>query len=511
MSGQRTAVHRAILSVSDTTGLVDLARRLAVAEVELIASGGTAAMLAEAGLDVTPVADVTGSPEILSGRVKTLHPAVHGGILADPARPEHLADLEEYGIGLIDLVVVNLYPFAETVARPEAGNDEAIEQIDIGGVALIRAAAKNHSRVGVVVSPDDYDEVVSAVEQGGLEDELRRRLAKRAFFHTAGYDAAILRWLERGSEMPETIVLALERFAGLRYGENPHQEAAIYRISGAEPWWSRAKVLQGKEMSFNNYADASAAWRLVWAFSDPAAVIVKHTNPCGVAVRSAIDGAYRAAWDCDPLSAFGGVVALNRPLDVATSERMSESFLEVVIAPEVEPAAAGRLSERKGLRVVVAPRPDGEVLDLRSVEGGFLAQTQDRVDLRSPDWKTVTSREPTSDEWSDLEFAWTVAAHTKSNAIVIAIDGTAVGIGAGDQSRVGAAERAVRRADHRARGGVAASEALFPFRDGIDTLAAAGVAAVIEPGGSVRDQEVIAAAEEHDMALVFTGSRHFLH
>jgi phosphoribosylaminoimidazolecarboxamide formyltransferase / IMP cyclohydrolase len=511
MNGQRTAVHRAILSVSDTTGLVDLARRLATAEVELIASGGTAAMLAEAGLDVTPVADVTGSPEILSGRVKTLHPAVHGAILADPARPEHLADLEEHGIGLIDLVVVNLYPFAETAARPEADDDEVVEQIDIGGVALIRAAAKNHARVGVVISPDDYDEVASAVEQGGLDDELRRRLATRAFFHTAGYDAAILDWLQGDSAVPETMALALERFAGLRYGENPHQQGAIYRISDAEPWWSRARVLQGKEMSFNNYADSSAAWRLVWAFPDPAAVIVKHTNPCGVAVRSSIDDAYRAAWDCDPLSAFGGVVALNRPLDQATADRMRESFLEVVIAPEVEPAAADRLAERKGLRIVVAPRPDDGGLELRPVEGGFLAQTLDRIDRRGPDWKTVSSRQPTSDEWSDLEFAWTVVARTKSNAIVIAIDGTAVGIGAGDQSRVGAAERAVRRADHRGHGGVAASEALFPFRDGIDTLAAAGVTAVIEPGGSVRDQEVIAAAEEHGMALVFTGRRHFLH
>ncbi len=457
------------------------------------------------------MAELTGSPEILSGRVKTLHPAVHGGILADPGRPEHLEDLEKHGIGLIDLAVVNLYPFAETVARPGIGHDEAVEQIDIGGVALIRAAAKNHARVGVVVSPDDYEEVAVAVEQGGLDDPLRRRLARRAFFHTARYDAAILGWLEGESAVPETLVLPLERVAGLRYGENPHQDGAIYRISGRDPWWSNADLLQGKEMSFNNYADAAAAWRLVWAFPEPGAAIVKHTNPCGVALRPSMDAAYRAAWDCDPLSAFGGVVALNRPLDAATAERMGESFLEVVIAPEVEPAAASTLAERKGLRIVVAPPPTGDGMELRSIEGGFLAQTADQVDLRGPDWKAVTSRQPTPEEWSDLEFAWTVAAHTKSNAIVIATDRTAIGIGAGDQSRVGAAERAVLRADHRAAGGSAASEALFPFRDGIDTLAAAGVTAVIEPGGSVRDQEVIAAAEEHHMALVFTGKRHFLH
>ena len=506
----RVPVRRALISVFDKTDLVPFVGSLAAAGAEIVSSGGTARVLEDAGLGVTRVADVTGSPEILGGRVKTLHPKIHGGILADPSDAEHRADLEHHGVEAFQLVVVNLYPFEATVALDDVTDRQAIENIDIGGPAMIRAAAKNHAHVGVVTSPDQYAQVVAAVEQGGLDDELRRELARAAFYRTAAYDAAILRWMEP-DELPARLVLPLERRSILRYGENPHQAAAAYREAGEDGWWTSAVQLQGKEMSFNNYVDTEAAWRLAWEFEDPAAVVVKHTNASGVAVADSLVEAFGAAWECDPLSAFGSVVSLNRPLDGPTAEAIGEVFVEVVIAPEVTPAAVDTLAGRKNLRVLVAPAPHPGGIDLRRLDGGFVAQTRDGISEGPDDWRVMTSRPPTSDEWSDLELAWVVAAHTKSNAVVIARDGAAVGVGAGDQSRVGAAERAVARAGDRAVGAAAASDAFFPFRDGIDMLAGAGVRAVIEPGGSIRDEEVIVAAEQAGITLVFTGRRHFRH
>ncbi len=507
----RVPVRRALVSVSDKTGLADLCRSLHQAGVEIVSSGGTAAALADAGVPVVLASSVTGSPEILGGRVKTLHPRIHGGILADHDDPAHREDLQREGIAPFELVVVNLYPFRATAARQGASPAEVVEHIDIGGPAMIRAAAKNHRWVGVVTSPADYEEVAREVAAGGLDGRLRQRLAQRAFFHTSSYDAAIVAWMGQDETLPEHLVLALERAVGLRYGENPHQPGALYRVEGEQGWWGEATFVQGKAMSFNNYADADAAWRMVSAFPDPGAVVVKHTNACGVAVRPDLAAALSAAWECDPLSAFGGVVALNRTLDLPTAQALAEVFVEVVVAPAVNQEAGAVLAGKENLRLLAAPAPVGQGLDLRRIDGGLLAQPRDAVEGSRAGWKVVSSREPTAAEWDDLEFAWTVAAHTKSNAIVVARGRAAVGIGAGDQSRVGASERAVRGAGERAQGAVAASEALLPFRDGLDTLAAAGVTALVEPGGSRRDDEVIAAAEEHGMGLVFTGRRHFLH
>ncbi len=502
-------VRRALVSVWDKTGIVDLARRLTAAGVEIISSGGTAAALTRAGIPVTAVSEVTGVTEVLGGRVKTLHPMIHAALLADLGEPGHRADLERMGIEPIQLVVSNLYPFEQTVADPEVTEAEAIEQIDIGGPTMVRAAAKNHAWVGVVTGPEQYEEVAAAVEAGGLDDDLRRRLARIAFFRTASYDAAIVGWMERAEELPARMVLPLERRTVLRYGENPHQAGALYHQAGLPSWWARAAQLQGKDMSFNNYVDADAAWSLVHEFSDPACVVVKHTNPCGVAESPSLDEAFQRAWAGDPLSAFGSVVACNRPVDEATARAM-EGFIEVVVAPEFTAEARPVLAARKNLRLIAASPPSHAGHDLRRIDGGFVVQTWDRVET-GRGWTVAGTRAPTDAELADLRFAWKVVAHTKSNAVVIATDGQAVGIGAGDQSRVGASERAVRQAGNRAQGAVAASDAFFPFRDGIDALAAAGVTAVVEPGGSRRDPEVIAAADEHGIALVFTGRRHFRH
>jgi phosphoribosylaminoimidazolecarboxamide formyltransferase/IMP cyclohydrolase len=504
------AVQRALISVSDKAGLAAFAGRLVAAGVEIVSSGGTAAQLSAEGIPVTTVANVTGAPEILGGRVKTLHPAIHGGILADIGSDEHRRDLESRDIRPFQLVVVNLYPFEETVAHGGSGA-EAVEQIDIGGPAMIRAAAKNHEWVGVVVSPARYDEVATAIETGGLTSELRRSLATEAFFRTAAYDAAIVAWLEGDEPLPGRLVLPLERAEELRYGENPHQAAALYGRPGGSGWWRSARTVQGKAMSFNNYADAEAAWRLVNDLPTPAAVIVKHTNACGVAAAADLSRAFRAAWDCDPLSAFGGVVALNGPLDSGTAAQVAEYFVEVVIAPGISEEAAAALAAKKNLRMLTAPPPRTADVDVRRVEDGLLVQERDGVAGGGDQWQVMSARAPTEAEMAGLRLAWTVAAHTKSNAIVVAKEGAAVGIGAGDQSRVGAAERALVRAGDRADGAVAASDAFFPFRDGVDVLAAAGVSAVIEPGGSVRDGEIVAACDDHDMALVFTGRRHFRH
>jgi phosphoribosylaminoimidazolecarboxamide formyltransferase/IMP cyclohydrolase len=504
----RVPVERALISVHDKTGLIEFASTLGGAGVEIVSSGGTAAALEAAGLAVVRVEAVTGAAEMLGGRVKTLHPSIHGGILANLGDPNHRADLEGRAISPFQLVVVNLYPFEETVGRAGVTEAEAIEQIDIGGPAMVRAAAKNHAWVGVVTDPGQYDEVGAAVTAGGLDADLRRRLAAAAFFRTASYDAAIVEWLHPG-DLPERAVVALERQDTLRYGENPHQGGASYRQVGRSSWWADAILTQGKAMSFNNHLDAEAAWRLVNRFEEPAVVIVKHTNPCGVAIAESAPDAYARAWECDPLSAFGGVVGINRPLDADTARQIVDRFVEVVVATAVEESAAAILAAKPNLRVLVASPPAGNDVDFRRVEGGFVAQPRDSVG--GEEWTVVSERRPSETEMTDLRFAWTVAVSTKSNAIVVAAGGAAVGVGAGDQSRVGAAERALARAGARAQGAVAASDAFFPFPDGPEALAAAGVTAIIEPGGSVRDDEVIAAADAAGVALVFTGRRHFLH
>jgi phosphoribosylaminoimidazolecarboxamide formyltransferase / IMP cyclohydrolase len=491
-------VRRALISVSDKTGLTGFARRLADAGVEIVSSGGTARHLVDAGIPVTYVDDVTGAPEMLGGRVKTLHPNIHGGILADLDDPAHLDDLAARGIEPFQLVVVNLYPFEE---------ESSIEQIDIGGPTMIRAAAKNHANVAVVVSPDRYAEVAEAVGQGGPDAALRFRLASEAFARTATYDAAIASWFGT----PPGVGHATP----LRYGENPHQFAALFAERGADGWWRHADLLQGKPMSFNNYADAEAAWRLVADLDPPSAVIVKHTNACGSATRAALADALADAWECDPLAAFGGVVALNVPLDAETAASIANRFIEVVIAPSIDNDAAATLSTRQNLRVLAAPFPGSSDLDVRRIEGGYLVQERDSVTLDGDglpeSWSVAGKRKPTDEEIAGLRFAWTVAAHTKSNAIVIAKDLAAVGVGAGDQSRVGAAQRALVKAGRRAAGAVAASDGFFPFPDAVEALAGAGVTAIVEPGGSVKDESVIAAADEQDVAIVFTSRRHFLH
>ncbi|MGI8823765.1 MAG: bifunctional phosphoribosylaminoimidazolecarboxamide formyltransferase/IMP cyclohydrolase [Acidimicrobiia bacterium] len=505
-----TQVRRALVSVADRTGLIPFVSRLVTAGVEVVSSGGTAAALTAAGIPVTAVSDVTGSPEMLSGRVKTLHPAIHGGILADVADPTHVEDLAAHGIEPFQLVVVDLYPFEVTVADPDVTDTEAIEQIDIGGVALIRAAAKNHSHVAVVTSPDDYDPVAEAVEGGGIDADTRRRLAVAAFARTSAYDAAILRWLQRHDRLPPSLVLALDRVDALRYGENPHQDAAVYRERGRTGWWDAAHLVQGGRLSFNNLVDAEAAWRLVNRLEGTAAVVVKHTNPCGVALRPDLADAFAAAWDCDPLSAFGGVVALNTPLDVPTATLLADRFIVVVVAPAVEDAAVAVLAAKPNVRVLAAPPPHDLDLDLRRLEDGFAAQRRHPA-AGGDDWEVRSAARPDDGQMADLGLAWKVAAAAASNAVVIAADGCAVGIGAGDQSRVGAATRAVAKAGERARGAVAAGDGFFPFGDGIEALADAGVAAVVAPGGSRRDDEVIAAADRRGIVLILAGTRHFRH
>jgi len=503
----RIPVKRALISVSDKTGLVDFVKKLASADVEIVCSGGTAAHLEEAGIAVLRVEDVTGAPEMLGGRVKTLHPRIHGGILADLGKTDHVEDLRDNGIQSIQLVVSNLYPFERTVAK-DVEPAEAIENIDIGGPTLIRAAAKNHAWVATVVSPDRYKEVADAVAKGGTTAALRADLAREAFFRTASYDAAIVNWLERDGG--DKLVLPLDKQANLRYGENPHQSAALYAETGSSGWWKVGEQIQGKAMSFNNYADADAAWRLVNDLQGMSAAILKHMNACGAAKGSSMAEAFTKAWACDPISAFGGVIALNGELDADTADAISPYFVEIVIAPAISQEAREILAKKKNLRVLIAPPPSAHDLDIRSIDDGFLVQKRDTASKLSDTWLAKT-RQPTASEMSDLEMAWVVCAHTKSNAIVLVKDGSAVGVGAGDQSRVGAAERALARAGERAKGSVCASDAFFPFRDGPDALAEAGIVAIVEPGGSMRDDEVVESATEHDVALMFTGQRHFKH
>jgi phosphoribosylaminoimidazolecarboxamide formyltransferase/IMP cyclohydrolase len=506
-------VRRALLSVSDKHDLIPLARGLSEQEVEIVSTGSTSEILSAEGIHATPVSEVTGFPEMMGGRVKTLHPSIHAGILADKSNADHLEELRAQGITPIDMVVVNLYPFEATVASG-ASRAEVVEQIDIGGPTLIRAAAKNHGSVAVVVSPARYQEVLDAVRAGGVGEDLRAGLAEEAFAHVAAYDAAIAAWFAgwAGPErLPDHLTLGLELAEPLRYGENPHQRGALYRLVLSGGPLAGAAVLQGKEMSFNNWLDAEAARALAGALPGTAAVIVKHHNPCGAAVAATAADAYGGALASDPVSAFGGVVSFNVEVDEDAARAMTEVFTEVVVAPGFTDRARALFAEKKNLRVVAAPLPGSPALEIRPIDGGALVQDADAVAEGREEMKVVSSREPTEDEWADLVFAWIVTARVKSNAIVLARGGATVGVGAGQMSRVDAVELAARKAGQRAHGSVMASDAFVPFRDGIDRAAEAGVAAVVQPGGSVRDEEIVAAAEEHGMAMVLTGKRHFRH
>lgn len=495
-------VKRALISVSDKTGIVDFARGLVALGVEVVSSGGTAGTLREGRVAVTEVREVTGFPHMLGGRVKTLHPHIHGGILADPDDPDHQQDLLRFGIVPFQLVVCNLYPF---------GDAPGLEQIDIGGVTLLRSAAKNHAHVAAVSSPSQYPEVIDALASGGLDRARLRRLAATAFAHTAGYDAGIARWLSGEETLPDPLVVALRRSQLTRYGENPHQQGALYAPEQGGFWGSAVRLLQGKAMSYNNFADAEAAVRLVADLEKGGCVIVKHANPCGVGIDPDPAEAFARAWEGDPLSAFGGVVAFNRPVTSTVAQALGEVFVEVVAGPRIEPEAAGMLSQKPNLRVLETPLEWEGEREVRSLGPDFLVQGRDRVSASTEGWRVVSRATPDLGQLSDLRLAWVVGAHAKSNAVVICKDGRTVGVGAGDQSRVGAAHRAIATAGHRAAGAVAASDGFFPFRDGLDTLASVGVVAVVSPGGSMRDTEVISAADQHGMVLVFTGRRHFRH
>lgn len=501
---------RALLSVYDKSGIVELAQGLADAGCDLVSSGGTATRLREAGLTVTDTADITGFPAILGHRVVTLHPKVHGGILADPTDPSHREDLDEYGIEPFDLVVVNLYPFR---------SDPGIELIDIGGPAMVRAAAKNFAHVAVVVDPEDYPRVLDAVRAtGAIDADLRRSLARKAFATTAAYDAEIVSWLDEtgptAGELPATLHLALEQVQPTRYGENPHQRGARYRRMHTASWWDDIAQHSGLALSYLNLYDADAAWRCVHDLGDePAAVIVKHANPCGVAVGPDLAGAYQRAYECDSRSAFGGIVALNRPVDTATAAHIvAAAQADVIIAPGYEDGVIDALiGRRKNTRILTAGAPSTEPLELRQIGGGFLVQDAHGFTATRGDWRVVTQRQPTADEWADAELAWRLVGWVKSNAIVLVKDRTAWGIGAGQQNRVESGLLAATKAAGRANGGACASDAFYPFADGIEAAAEAGAAVVIQPGGAMRDDENIAKADELGLAMVFTGERHFLH
>ncbi|HXE80235.1 MAG TPA: bifunctional phosphoribosylaminoimidazolecarboxamide formyltransferase/IMP cyclohydrolase [Vicinamibacterales bacterium] len=526
---------RALLSVSDKTGLIPFATGLAARGFELVSTGGTARALTEAGLAVIPVAEVTGSPELMDGRVKTLHPRIHGGILARRSHTPDLEDARRHGIELIDLVAVNLYPFERAAANPDTPFDALLEEIDIGGPSMVRAAAKNFRDVLVVVSPADYTPVLETLDRpGGPSLEFRFELARKAFAHTAAYDAAIASTLEglviengkptrtsRVNVGPRRLVLAAPKIADLRYGENPHQPAAWFSTSAHG--LGGAVVLQGKELSYTNLLDLDSAARIAAEFTEPAAVVIKHTNPCGTAIGATIAEAYLRARDADSLAAFGGIVGLNRPVDLATAEAIVSTFIEAVVAPGVDDEARAALAKKPNMRVVVARLGDLAAggLEMRSVLGALLVQMRDVVPEAAGPWheglpglKVVTERRPTPAEWEALRFAWRVCAHVKSNTVLFAGPDRTLAIGAGQMSRVDAVKVAVMKAagaNIDLRGSVAASDAFFPFRDGLDAVAAAGATAVVQPGGSMRDAEVIAAANEHGMAMVFTGRRHFRH
>jgi phosphoribosylaminoimidazolecarboxamide formyltransferase / IMP cyclohydrolase len=505
-------VRRALVSCFDKTGVAELAASLHELGVELISTGSTAATLRDAGVPVTEVAELTGFPECLDGRVKTLHPRVHAGILADRNDPAHVAELTDLGVDAIDLVVVNLYPFRETVASG-ASDADIVEMIDIGGPTMVRAAAKNHGSVGVLVDPDDYERVLTELrDEGGLTFPLRRELASKAFQHTASYDAAVAAWFQREETFPSQLSLAVPRLSTLRYGENPHQAAAFYAAPGSVGL-AAAEQLHGKELSYNNLLDTDAAWGMAVDLDEPCVAIIKHTNPAGYAVADDLDTAYARALEGDPVSAFGGIVAANRTIDVATARRIAEVFTEVVVAPGFDAEALEVLRGKKNLRILRMPdagRPRGG-WQLRSVAGGLLVQDLDVGDEPFGEWQVVSQAQPDHETLTDLRFAWLACKHTKSNAIVLAKDRQVVGVGAGQMSRVDSVRLAVERSGDRHTGSVLASDAFFPFRDGPDAAAAAGVRALVQPGGSVRDDEVVAAADEHGLVMVFTGRRHFRH
>ncbi|TSD68311.1 bifunctional phosphoribosylaminoimidazolecarboxamide formyltransferase/IMP cyclohydrolase [Aeromicrobium piscarium] len=514
----RSPFRRALVSVYDKTGLTDLARDLAAAGVQIVSTGSTAKTIETAGVEVTPVEELTGFPECLDGRVKTLHPRVHAGILADRRLEQHRAQLEELGVEPFDLVIVNLYPFRETVASG-ASFDEVVEQIDIGGPSMVRAAAKNHPSVAVVVSPDAYDEVREALGAGGFTFEQRRRLAAQAFAHTASYDAAVASWFASvydGSEdgWPEFVAEAWDKQAVLRYGENPHQEAALY--TDGSGGLAGAEQLHGKEMSYNNYVDTDAAIRAAFDHGRPAVAIIKHANPCGIAVGEDIAQAHARAHACDPVSAFGGVIAANRPVSVAMAEQVADVFTEVIVAPGYEDGAVEILQRKKNIRILRADDlgtyPPAE---FRQVSGGLLVQRRDQVDAPGDDptgWTLVAGDPADEATLADLAFAWTAVRAVKSNAILLAKDGGSVGVGMGQVNRVDSCRLAVERAGtERARGAVAASDAFFPFADGPQILLDAGVRAIVQPGGSVRDEETIEAAQAAGIAMYVTGTRHFFH
>ena len=515
-SAERRGVRRALLSVSNKQGIASFAQQLAALGVELLSTGGTYAALTEAGLNVTEVSAHTGFPEMMDGRVKTLHPKVHGGILG--RRGQDDAIMAEQAITPIDLVVVNLYPFAATIAKPDCTLDDAIENIDIGGPAMVRSAAKNHRDVAVVVDPADYQTLLDALAAGGTELEQRYRLAVKAFRHTAAYDATVAAYLGRDEAFPDSLTLTFDKAQSMRYGENPHQQAAFYVSTPAQPGTVAALTQhQGKALSFNNVADTDAALSCVAAFEECACVIVKHANPCGVALAATPLAAYERAFATDPTSAFGGIIAFNRTLDEQTlSTILAQQFVEVVVAPAVTPATLEVAAQKKNVRLLstsAAGRSEA-VLDYKRVGGGLLVQTADQQAFAPAQLRVVSKREPTAAERDDLLFAWTVAWYVKSNAIVYARDRQTIGVGAGQMSRVVSAKIAGLKAAEEGLtvpGSVMASDAFFPFRDGIDAAAAAGIGAVIQPGGSMRDEEVIAAADEHDMAMMFTGTRHFRH
>jgi phosphoribosylaminoimidazolecarboxamide formyltransferase / IMP cyclohydrolase len=534
---------RALLSVSDKTGIVDLARGLAARGYELVSTGGTARTLADAGLPVTSVSDVTGFPEMMDGRVKTLHPHVHGGILARRDHPDDLHAIAQLGILPIDVVVVNLYPFGDTARKPDVAFDELVEQIDIGGPSLVRAAAKNFRDVLVVVNPREYGSVLEAIDRGPTR-EFRYRLMVEAFAHTAEYDTTIATTMRRANErlnglarteadryfqptieLVDRAELSLSKIRDLRYGENPHQKAAWYANVGAEWGFGRAEVVQGKELSYTNLLDLDAAARIALEFGEPAAVVIKHTNPCGVATGGAAAEAYVRARDADSLAAYGGIVALNRAIDVAAADAIVSTFIEAVIAPSVDPAARAVLARKTNMRVVIADFSSAADfgVEVRSILGATLIQQRDAVVEAHRPWtadglpdgmRVVTTRQPTAEEWDALRFAWRVCAHVKSNSVIFTDARRTLAIGAGQMSRVDAVQVAVMKAQSASRslaGSAAASDAFFPFRDGLDAAARAGATAIVQPGGSMRDAEVIAAAEEHGLAMVFTGRRHFRH
>jgi len=505
----------ALVSVSNKEGIADFCRELVKLKYTIFSTGGTAAALKRAGIAVIDVADYTGFPEIMDGRVKTLHPKVHGGILADRDKETHRQAMEEHGIQAIDMVVINLYPFEETTKKPKVTLEEAIENIDIGGPAMIRAAAKNHRHVIILVDPRDYDWVLEALrERGDLTQKERQWLAAKAFAHTGRYDSLITTYLEKtmGEELPTNLGFFFRKIQGLRYGENPHQKAAFY-VEGGKPWGlAQARQLQGKKLSYNNLLDLHSVLALALEFDDPVAVIAKHNNPCGVAVGDTPTQAYIRALACDPVSAYGGILAFNREVDKETAQEITKTFVEAIIAPDFSPEAREVFSAKTNLRLLkLDPWPDRiQGWNLRRVAGGLLVQEPDTL-IFGDELRVVTKREPTEEEWRDLTFAWRVVKHVKSNAIVLAKGGQTVGIGAGQMSRVDSVKLAIMKAHLPTNGSVLASDAFFPFPDGVEEAGRAGVKAVIQPGGSIRDKEVIEAADRLGMAMVFTGMRHFRH